>query len=98
LVAMEQDQGGRYSTWLVVHRWSTVDPRFAGASAAASGQLRIIADDRELRLTPINPQPPMLGQRRALLAPPDRHASSAACSVDADMLHSIASAHGLSLR
>jgi hypothetical protein len=98
LVAMQEDRSGKYSTWLIVHRWSTVDPRFAGDASVGSGQLRIIADDRELTLRPTLPEPAVLQRRAELFGPPGRAVSSAAYAVDGGSLRSIAAAQTLSLR
>ena len=32
LVVAQEDRSGKYSTWLIVHRWSTVDPRYRAYS------------------------------------------------------------------
>jgi hypothetical protein len=96
VVALHEDRSGKYSTWLIVHRWSTVDPRFAGAAAA--GQLRIIADDRELTFTAAAPEPLFLQQRKGMFEPSTGGAQSSAYAVDSATLHYIASAQTLSLR
>jgi hypothetical protein len=98
VVAMHEDRSGKYSTWLIVHRWSTVDPRFAGAAGAGAGQLRIIADDRELTFNAAVPEPLFLQRRNGLFEPSTRAAQSSAYSVDSATLHYIASAQTLSLR
>jgi hypothetical protein len=98
VVAMHEDRSGKYSTWLIVHRWSTVDPRFAGATGAGSGQLRIIADDRELTFNAAVPEPAFLQRRSGMFEPSTRGALSSAYSVDSPTLHYIASAQTLSLR
>ncbi len=98
VVALHEDRSGKYSTWLIVHRWSTVDPRFAGAAGAGSGQLRIIADDRELTFKAAVPEPLFLQRRNGLFEPSTHGAQSSAYSVDSPTLHYIASAQTLSLR
>ena len=98
VVAMHEDRSGKYSTWLIVHRWSTVDPRFAGAATGRSGQLRIIADDRELTFNAVAPDPAFLRRRDGLFEPRTSAALSAAYAVDSATLHYIASAQTLSLR
>ena len=97
VVALHEDRSGKYSTWLIVHRWSTVDPRFAGP-IPGSGQLRIIADDRELSFTAAAPEPLFLQRRDGLFEPSTGGALTTAYSVDSATLHYIASAQTLSLR
>ena len=97
VVALHEDRSGKYSTWLIVHRWSTVDPRFAGATPG-SGQLRIIADDRELTFNAAAPEPLFLQRRDGLFEPSTGGAQSSAYAVDSATLHYLASAHTLSLR
>lgn len=98
MVATHEDRSGKFSTWLIVHRWSTVDPRYAGPMRGRSGELRIIADDRELVLNAVAPEPSFLQRREGLFQPASAGAQSSAYAVDAPTLHFIASAHTLSLR
>jgi len=96
LVAVAEDRSGKYAIWLISHRWSTVDPRFAGQPDPQPSTLHLTADDRELVLHPTSPTPTLLENRNELFAP--RQSLSAAYALDASMLRFIASAHLLSLR
>lgn len=98
LAAAQEDRSGRISDWLIVHRWSTVDPRFSGDAGVGSGRLRIVADDRVLTLAPAVPAPSLLARRRELFAPPNGRGLSLAYAVDRSTLRYLASAHSLSLR
>ena len=97
LVALQEDRSGKYSTWLIAHRWSTVDPRIAGASSGSS-QLHIVADDRELSFNAADPAPSVLNRADLLFAPHSAGAQSAAYAIDVPTLRYLASAQRLSLR
>jgi len=96
LVAMQEDRSGRYTTWLIVHRWSTVDPRIAADAGVGSGRLRIIADDRELLLRPAAPSPPVLERGDLLFGPRAARSQSAAYAIDVETLRFLAGAQSLS--
>jgi hypothetical protein len=97
LVVAQEDRSGKYSTWLIVHRWSTVDPRIDGARTLGSGNLLLIADGRTLALGPVE-QPPAFANRGDLLYAPRTTLSSWAYKVDLPMLRYVAAAHDLSVR
>ncbi len=96
LVTVLEDRSGKYQLWLIAHRWSTVDPRFGGRPGKDEPQLRLLADDRAVSLTPTLPAPTLLSRRSELFAPAG--AQSSAYAVDADLVHSIAAARLLSLQ
>ena len=98
LVAAEEDHSGKYTRWLIVHRWSTVDPRMQHDPGSNPSQLLIIADDRELTLRRADPDPAMLARRDLLFAPGGSGAQSAAYPVDEAMLRYIAFSRRLLLR
>ena len=98
LVVAQEDRSGKYTPWLIVHRWSTVDPRMRRDASPNSSQLRIIADDRELTLRRAEPDPAILARRDLLFAPHGSGVESAAYSVDEATLRYIASARRLLLR
>jgi hypothetical protein len=97
LVVAQEDRAGKYSSWLVVYRWSTVDPRISGAGALDSGNLLLIADGRTLAFGPVEPLP-AFANRGDLLYAPHTPLSSWAYKVDLPMLRYIAAAHDLSVR
>jgi hypothetical protein len=98
LVAAEEDRSGKYTRWLIVHRWSTVDPRMQHDPGQNPSQLRIIADDRELTLRRAEPDPAILARRDLLFAPHGSGAQSAAYPVDEATLRYIAFSRLLLLR
>ncbi len=98
LVGLQEDRSGEYSTWLIVHRWSTVDPRIADDRGVGAGELRIVADDRELVLRPQSPPPKVLERGDLLFAPKTARAQSAAYAVDVPTLRYLANSRSLALR
>ncbi|HXN10911.1 MAG TPA: hypothetical protein VN859_06680 [Steroidobacteraceae bacterium] len=96
LVGLQEDRSGRFTTWLIVHRWSTVDPRIAADHGVGSGRLRIIADDREILLSPAAPAPPLLERGDLLFGPHTAREHSAAYPIDVPILHFLATAQSLS--
>ena len=97
LVATQQDNSGKYSTWLIVHRWLTVDPRIDSARSLASGRLQLLADGRTLALAPLEP-PPAFASRGDLLYAPHTPSSFWVYQVDLPTLRYLAAARNLSLR
>lgn len=58
LVAVARNESGRVTSALLVHRWSTIDTRVTTAGATiADPRLVIVADGRDIRLTPVDPVP-----------------------------------------
>jgi len=98
LVAAEEDRSGKYTAWLIAHRWSTVDPRMENTTDPAKPQLHIIADDRDLTLTRAEPAPGFLARSDLLFAPHAAGAQSAAYAVDEATLRYIASSSRLLVR
>ena len=97
LVATEEDRSGKYKVWLIVHRWSTVDPRMQG-DADGKSALHIIADGRELVLARAEPAPAILARGDLLFAPRGSRTDSAAYAVDDPTLRYIADSDRLLLR
>ncbi|HEY4975633.1 MAG TPA: hypothetical protein VII41_18625 [Steroidobacteraceae bacterium] len=97
LVATQEDEAGHFLTWLIVHRWSTVDSRIDTASRLDSGNLLLIADGRPLALGAAQ-QLPMFATRGDLLYAPRARASTWAYKVELPLLRYVAAARDLSLR
>jgi hypothetical protein len=95
LVGIQEDRSGRYSTWLIVHRWSTVDPRIAADHGVGAARLRIIADDREVLLSPADPAPPLLARGDLLFGPRAARVVSFAYPIDVPTLRYLAGAQSL---
>ena len=96
LVGLQEDRSGRFTTWLIAHRWSTVDPRIAADRGVGAGRLRIIADDREVLLSPAAPAPPLLERGDLLFGPTTARTQSYAFPIDVPTLHYLAGAQILS--
>lgn len=97
LVAVQEDRSGKYSTWLVVHRWSTVDPRIDPAHTISSGSVLLIGDGRTIALTPAQQPPGFIDRGELLFAPPTKR-DSWAYAVNLSTLRYLAAAHDISLR
>ena len=97
LVVTQEDRAGKYSTWLIVHRWSTVDARIDSMRALASGNVLLIADGRSVSLAPVD-HPPSFANRGDLLYAPPTKVNSWVYQADLPTLRYIAAARDLSLR
>src|ERR1700688_2516025 len=64
LVAVEIDQSGKYSEYLLLYRWSTVDRRMSPPPDPQAGELKILADGRVIDLMPLEQVPIGLSRRR----------------------------------
>jgi hypothetical protein len=98
LVAVEADRAGRYSAYLVAYRWSTVDRRMTDLPAEDAGALRIVADGRELLLTPLTALPEALKSADMLHAPKDARFIVWAYNIDLATLRYLADSTELALR
>ena len=98
LVAVEADRAGKYSAYLLAYRWSTVDRRMAELPAADAGALRIVADGREVVLTPLATLPAALQSSDVLHAPRDAQYVLWAYATDLGTLAYLASSHSLTVR
>jgi hypothetical protein len=98
LVAVELDVAGKYSDYLLLYRWSTVDRRMSPSSAADGGQLQIEADGRKLVLLPLARLPLDVPGRDGLYYP--RHADAVAFGyqIDVATLRFIALSQHLTVR
>ena len=98
LVAVEDDQSGKYTQYMLLYRWSTVDRRMSPPPGPDEGQLKIFADGRTINLKPLERQPTSLAQRRALHVPEHGDIVYRAYRVDSAMLHYIADSRELTVR
>src|SRR5579859_1524687 len=98
LVAFEIDHSGKYSDYLLLYRWSTVDSRMSPPPSNREGELRILADGRSIDLTPLPGLPLTLSHTHQMHLP--SHGDVVAHAYDADpaTLRYIASSHELSVR
>ncbi len=96
LVAAEINESGhRHLVW-VVHQWSTIDARAADLQPLPGASLLLIADGRDLRLTPINNSiANALVKSRALLPPDDANAITTLYGIDSATLEYVATCRHL---
>lgn len=90
LVAAEIDQSGKYSEYLLLYRWSTVDRRMSAPPDPDAGKLRIIAEGRAIDLAPLERMPVGLSRRRELHVPEHVDVVAHAYPVDVTTLRFIA--------
>jgi hypothetical protein len=97
LVAVEVDQSGKFNDYLYLYRWSTVDPRMAAPPDPSQGELKILAEGREIDLKPLEQLPVSLSRRKQLHVP-DQAVVAHAYAIDAATLRFIASSRELTVR
>jgi hypothetical protein len=98
LVAVEIDNSGEYSQYLMLYRWSTVDKRMLPPIDLEAGQLRIVADGRVIDLKPMRALPVSFERRRELHVPNHGDVVPRAYKIDPATLHYIADSADLSVR
>ncbi len=98
LVAVAIDESGDYRQYLLLYRWSTVDPRMLPRPDPAAGALRIVADGRVIDLTPLDTLPVGLERRNELLIPNHGDVVAHAYVLSPDLLDFIAASQELLLR
>lgn len=94
LAAASVNRGGKVEYVLVAYVWSTVDARYAPASALADSLL-LLADDRRIRLSANGKTPSELGIARAVHAPPGQDAKPLVFPIDLATLRFVAAARSL---
>lgn len=98
LVAVEVDQSGKFSEYLLLYRWSTVDRRMSAPPDADAGRLRILAEGRTIDLMPLERLPVDLSRRRELHVPAHGDVISRAYPIDLKTLRFIAVSRELSVQ
>lgn len=98
LVPVEIDTSGDYGQYLILYRWSTVDPRMSPPPDPAAGDLRIIADGRVIDLKPQDHLPLNVDNRRELLVPKHGDVVPRAYKIDVATLRFIATSHEIAVR
>ncbi len=98
LLAVAVNESGRYSEFLVLHRWSTVDRRMLPPVDPNAGELRLLADGREIDLMPVERIPLSLSSREELRAPNHGDVVTHAYAIDLPTLRYIAASGMLTLR
>ena len=94
LAAASVNRGGKLEYVLVAYVWSTLDPRYAPASALADSIL-LIADDRRIRLDSNGKSPTDLGIARPVHAPTGQDIKPLVFPTDLATLRFIAAARNL---
>ncbi len=97
LVAVEVDNSGIYNEYLLLYRWSTLDPRMSPAPSPSAGELKILADGRVIDLKPLEQMPVSLSRRRELHVPQHGDVVAHAYPVDTATLRFIATSRTLSV-
>ena len=98
LVAVEVDISGKFSDYLLLYRWSTVDPRMSPPPAQAQGELKMSAEGREIDLKPLEQLPVSLSRRKQLHVPDQGAVVAHAYTVDAATLRFIAASREINVR
>ena len=97
LVAVEIDQSGKYSEYLLLYRWSTVDRRMSPPPDPQAGELKILADGRVIDLMPLEQVPIGLSRRRELHLPEHGDVVTHAYRIDVPTLRFIATSRELNV-
>jgi hypothetical protein len=95
LAAAELDESGKYSDYLLLYRWSTVDRRMSAPPDANAGTLRILAEGRAIELLPLDRLPVSLSRRRELHVPDHADVIARAYRIDVGTLRFIAGARDI---
>jgi hypothetical protein len=98
LVAVEVDHSGDFSDYLLLYRWSTVDPRMSAPPDHSAGELRILTEGRVIDLKPLENVPVSVAGRWELHVPKHGNIIARAYPVDASTLRFIATSGKLVLR
>jgi hypothetical protein len=95
LVGAELDESGKYSDFLLLYRWSTVDRRMSAPPGPDAGKLRILAEGRAIELAPLDRLPVSLSHRRELHVPERADVVARAYRIDVATLRFIADARDI---
>jgi hypothetical protein len=98
LVAVGVNESGKYSEYLLLYRWSTVDRRMLPPPDPNAGELRILADGRTINLQPLEQVPVGLASRVELHEPNHGDAIAHAYKIDLPTLHFLAASRTLEVR
>jgi hypothetical protein len=98
LVAVAVNESGKYSEYILLHRWSTVDRRMLPPPDPSAGELRILADERTIDLPPLESIPADLASRAEFRAPNHGDVITHAYAIDLPTLHFVAASRTLAVR
>jgi hypothetical protein len=98
LVAVAVNESGKYSEYLLLYRWSTVDRRMLPPPDPTAGELRILADGRTLDLHPLEQVPVSVVSRAELREPNHGDAIAHAYKIDLPTLRFLAASQTLAVQ
>jgi hypothetical protein len=97
LVAAEINESGHRQLVWVVHQWSTIDARVTDFRPTPGAALLLVADGRDMRLTPIGDSTALAyAHNPALLAPEDANTITTLYAVDTATLDFVATSSHVS--
>jgi hypothetical protein len=95
LAAVAVNESGKYSEYLLMYRWSTVDRRMEPPPDPNAGELRILADGRTIDLHPLDQVPVSVASRAELREPNHGDAITHAYKMDLPTLRFLAASQTL---
>jgi hypothetical protein len=99
LTAVEVDRSGQTQLCVLGYFWSTIDRRAGSHSSQPTDKLlALLADDRLIRLTPLDSPPKDLEASTRLHAPETAHFEQAAYKVSLEQLRYVANSQVLKVR
>lgn len=98
LAAVAVNESGKYSEYLLMYRWSTVDRRMEPPPDPNAGELRILADGRTIDLHPLEQVPVSVASRTELREPNHGDAITHAYKMDLPTLRFLAVSQTLAVR
>ena len=97
LAAVAVNESGKYSEYLLLYRWSTVDRRMLPTPDPNAGEVRILADGRTLDLHPLEQVPVSVASRAELREPNHGDAITHAYKMDLPTLRFLAASRTLAV-
>jgi hypothetical protein len=97
LLAVAVNEAGKYSEYLLLYRWSTVDRRMLPPPDPKAGELRILADGRTLDLQPLEQVPVSVASQAGLREPNHGDAIAHAYKMDLPTLRFLATSRTLTI-
>jgi hypothetical protein len=98
LIATQRDEDGKYSTVILLYRWSVFFGAAPFTTEAGAGELQIDVDGHSIDLQPLPRLPPGLPRAKDLFVPDTTEGAMRAYVTDLDTLRLIAASHELTVR
>lgn len=86
LVPLDVNRSGKHSLYFYVYVWSTIDKRGLPANDAATGQIELVADGKQIPLTASSATPRELGLAESPVRPPSESARLLIAPTDRETL------------